>query len=196
MDPVMADPTDDTAAQKTDLAMRIALIMGLFLVVMGMLNTLPSIPGLQPLVGSLTGFPDITIRRFSYEYLFPFAFVVMMIIVALKHSQYRHYRDIHASGFRRRFGLFMDIALVVMAVVVAVSYVIEIDAICALYPLSDDPGECKAVPLTTTSGCCSTAPTSRLAGRSPGAGSALLCCLALLLLAASRYRSLSNKRVP
>ena len=132
----MADPTDDTAAQKPDLAMRIALIMGLFLVVMGMLNTLPSIPGLQPLVGSLTGFPDITIRRFSYEYLFPFAFVVMMVIVALKHSQYRHYRDIHASGFRRRFGLFMDIALVVMAVVVAVSYVIEIDAICALDQIS------------------------------------------------------------
>jgi len=132
----MADPTEETIESKPDVAIKIALAMGLFLVVMGMLNTLPSIPGLQPMIGSLTGYPDIIIRRFSYEYLFPFAFVVMMTIVALKHSQYRHFRDIKASRLRRNFGLFMDIALVVMAVVVAVSYVIEIDSICALDQIS------------------------------------------------------------
>ncbi|MCC0077456.1 MAG: TRAP transporter fused permease subunit [Rhodobacter sp.] len=91
---------------------------------------MPSIPGLQPLIGSITGIPDIPIRRFSYEYLFPFAFVVMMVIVALRHSQYRHYRD--QGAWKRRFGLFMDISLVVMAFAVAAAYLIEIDSICLI----------------------------------------------------------------
>jgi len=72
----------------------------------------------------------------------------------------------------------------------------DLDAICALYPTDQDPGQCKPVALTTSGGCCSTAAGSRSLGPRFGAGSALLALLALLLLAASRYRSVANKRVP
>ncbi len=76
----------------------------------------------------------------------------------------------------------------------------DLDAICALYPLGEDPGHCRPVALTTSGGCCSTALGARLIGPRPGAGSALLCALAFLLLAVSRrrriYRSVSNNRVP
>ncbi|MCB1389975.1 MAG: TRAP transporter fused permease subunit [Rhodobacteraceae bacterium] len=91
---------------------------------------MPAIPGLQPLVAGVTGFDGIVIRRFTYEYLFPLAFVLMMVIVVLRHSQWRHYR--HQGPGKRRFGLFMDIALTVMAMTVAVSYLIEIDSVCLI----------------------------------------------------------------
>ena len=130
----MAESTEVDAVSKRDLGMSSALVLGLFLVCMGMLNSLPSIPGLHELVVAVTGLENITIRRFSYEYLFPFAFMIMMVIVALRHSQWRHYRD---RGARLRyFGLFMDIMLVVMAVVVAFAYWIEIDSICMLDQIS------------------------------------------------------------
>ncbi|GAB4262536.1 MAG: TRAP transporter permease [Pararhodobacter sp.] len=126
----MADPTDENAQPARDPAIRIALVMGFFLVCMGMLNSMPAIPGLQDLVVGLTGIEGIVIRRFSYEYLFPLAFVIMMIIVALRHSQFRHYRE--RGRKLRAFGLFMDIALVTMAIIVAVSYLIEIDSVCLI----------------------------------------------------------------
>lgn len=130
----MADPTDETPDVKLDRAMKLSLVIGFILVCMGMVNSLPAIPGLQPLIGSITGNETIVIRRFSYEYFFPLMFVLMMIIVALKNSQYRQFKD--RGPLKRNFGLFMDIMLVVMAVVVSVSYVIEIDSICALDQIS------------------------------------------------------------
>lgn len=131
----MADPSDEpTAVFEKDFAIRISLVLGFILVVMGMTNSMPSIPGLQELMVSITGNESIKIRRFSYEYFFPLAFVVMMIIVALKHSQYRHFKS--KGTAKKYFGLAMDIALVVMAITVSISYVIEIDSICMLDQIS------------------------------------------------------------
>ena len=64
----------------------------------------------------------------------------------------------------------------------------DIDAICALYALSEDPDQCKAVALTTDGGCCLASVGSRGLGPRPGAGSGILAMLALLLLALSRRR--------
>lgn len=74
----MADPTDETAAPPRDLGMRLALILGFLLVCLGMLNSMPAIPGLQQLVNAVTGVEGLPIRRFSYEYLFPLAFIIMI----------------------------------------------------------------------------------------------------------------------
>ncbi|WP_370208378.1 TRAP transporter permease [Pararhodobacter marinus] len=129
----MAESTTDTAAEpeaSRDWAMSLSLVLGFVLVCLGMVNAMPVIPGLQDLVGSLTGWETIPVRRFSYEYLFPMTFVLMMVIVALRHSQYRHYRD--RSRNWAAFGLFMDIALVTMAVIISVSYLIEIDSVCLI----------------------------------------------------------------
>ncbi|MEZ5753065.1 MAG: TRAP transporter fused permease subunit [Paracoccaceae bacterium] len=126
----MADPLDEAAPPRKDLATRVALVLGFLLVIMGMVNSMPAIPGLQGLMDSITGVRNFPIRRFSYEYLFPLAFLWMMIIVALRHSQFRHYRD---SGSRmRRFGLFMDVMLVTMALAVTMAYWIEIDSVCLI----------------------------------------------------------------
>ena len=108
----------------------IARILGLVLVAAGLLNTIPSIPGLDELVAGITGDPGFVYRKFPYEWLYPLAFVLMMVIVALTHSFRAAWAD--AGPGKRGFGLFMDLALVTMAVVVALSYMIEIDSICLI----------------------------------------------------------------
>lgn len=105
-------------------------MLALVLVVIGMLNTLPSIPGLDALIWKITGNNSIVIRKFSYEYLFPLAFVLMMTIVALKHSFRRAFAD--KGPLIRGASLFMDLALVVMAVAISLSYLVEIDSICLI----------------------------------------------------------------
>ncbi|TDK41129.1 TRAP transporter fused permease subunit [Antarcticimicrobium luteum] len=112
-------------------ARRLAPMLGLALVIIGLLNTLPSIPGLDALAASVLG-EGVVIRRFSYEYLFPLVFVIMMCAVALEHSMARDFRQRGRGGALRAFGLAMDVALVVMAVTVALGYLIEIDSVCLI----------------------------------------------------------------
>ncbi|TYP84066.1 TRAP transporter 4TM/12TM fusion protein [Maritimibacter alkaliphilus HTCC2654] len=104
--------------------------LGLVLVFIGLMNTIPSIPGLDQLVANITGDPDIVIRKYPYEYLYPIAFVLMMLIVVAKHSFYMKDRD--KAPMRRAFAIVMDVALVTMAIMVSLTYVIEIDSICLI----------------------------------------------------------------
>ncbi|GAA6202816.1 TRAP transporter fused permease subunit [Aquicoccus sp. SU-CL01552] len=122
--------TSETLA-KPGPARRLSLVLGLVLVVIGLLNTLPSIPGLDALAASVLG-EGVVIRRFSYEYLFPLVFVVMMSAVALDNSMARDFRRSGRGPALRGFGLAMDVGLVVMAVAVAVGYLIEIDSVCLI----------------------------------------------------------------
>lgn len=108
---------------------RLSMLLGMILVVIGMANTMPSIPGLDDWVTRAFG-GGVSIRRFPYEYLFPLVFVIMMIAVALEHSFARDFRD--RGTVLRGFGLMMDAALVVMAVAIAVGYLIEIDSVCLI----------------------------------------------------------------
>ena len=75
-----------TETPREDNGHRFALILGTVLVVVGLANSLPAIPGLEQGLRDLTGIPNLAIRKFPYEYLFPLCFVLMMSIVALKHS--------------------------------------------------------------------------------------------------------------
>lgn len=126
--------TDETAVMPDRLS-RLARILGLILVTIGLLNTMPAIPGLDAAVESMLG-EGVKIRRFSSEYMFPLVFVIMMTIVALEHS---FARDFHAAGpAKRGFGLFMDIALVVMAAAIAAGYLVEIDAVCLFDQISGE----------------------------------------------------------
>lgn len=108
---------------------RLSLVLGFVLVVIGLLNTMPSIPGLDAGVEALFG-EGVKIRRFSFEYLAPLCFVLMMTIVALDQSIARLYRD-RGRGWWL-FGLAMDFALVSMAYLMAAAYLIEIDSICII----------------------------------------------------------------
>ncbi len=117
---------------------RFSLVLGFVLVVIGLLNTMPSIPGLDDWVTATFG-SGVVIRRFSFEYLAPLCFVLMMTTVALDQSMARLYRD-RGRGWRL-FGLAMDVALVVMAFAMAAAYLIEIDSVCLIDQITGERAE-------------------------------------------------------
>ena len=118
-----------TDTVERDTAHRLARVLGMILVIIGLLNTMPAIPGLDAAFEQAFG-KGAVIRRFPYEYLFPLVFVLMMTIVALEHSFARGFSG--QAPAKRGFGLFMDVALVTMATLIALGYLIEIDAVCLI----------------------------------------------------------------
>ncbi len=111
-----------------DLGEKLVFWLALALVIVGMLNAMPGIPGIDNAFEGFLGFKNFTIRKYPYEYFYPIAFAVMMIIVALKYSLWREHAD--SSVVRRRLGLMLDIALVVSAVAISMTYMVEIEAVC------------------------------------------------------------------
>lgn len=109
---------------------RLLYVLAFAFVVIGLLNAMPAVPELEPIVRKLTGLPWLEIRRFSPEYFYPLVFVVMMVIVTLKHSIWHSWAD--KGTLRKRLGLFLDIALVVSAVAIAITYTVELQAICLI----------------------------------------------------------------
>jgi len=110
--------------------------LGLLLVVLGLLNVTPSIPGWDDMWRSITGIENLKIRRFPTEWLYPIMFFWMMLIVALKHSMWRSWTD-KAINIRR-FGLFLDIALVLAAAIISLSYLTELEAVCLIDVIKGD----------------------------------------------------------
>jgi len=110
--------------------------LGLLLVVIGLLNVTPSIPGWDDMWRSITGVDNFKIRRFPTEWLYPIMFFWMMLIVALKHSMWRSWTD--KSNLKRRFGLFMDFALVFAAAIISLSYLTELEAVCLIDVIKGD----------------------------------------------------------
>ena len=69
-------------------------------------------------------------RRFPTEWFYPIVFLWMMVIVALKHSMWRGW--FNTTPLKRNFGLVMDIALVVSAIIISLTYLIEIESVCLI----------------------------------------------------------------
>lgn len=116
------------AEQVTSSVDRLVYWLGLLLVLVGLLNVTPAIPGWDALWRSMTGVEFFKIRRFPTEWLYPIIFLWMMLIVAIKHSMWRSWAD--KSPLRRRFGLFLDVALVLAAAAISLSYLVELEAVC------------------------------------------------------------------
>ncbi|MCJ8308994.1 MAG: TRAP transporter large permease subunit [Rhizobiaceae bacterium] len=131
----MAD-TADTATEQKSLASKLVFIMSIALVVIGLINAMPGIPGLDQWAQDLTGNDKFIIRKFPFEYYYPFAFAVMMLIVALHHSMWRGWKD--QSPTKRGFGLAMDVALVVMALTISLTYLAEIESVCIIDQFTGD----------------------------------------------------------
>ncbi len=110
--------------------------LAIALVLIGMVNAMPGIPGLDQAVQDLTGNPNAIIRKFPFEYYYPFAFALMMLIVALRHSVWRSWRSKNAAW--RGFGLAMDVALVVMAFTISLTYLAELEAVCIIDQITGD----------------------------------------------------------
>jgi len=132
----MSNQNNPSDAAKTDWGLKALYVLTVVMVIVGLINSTPGIPGYDDLASSLIGIEGATFRKFPFEYFYPGFFLLMMVIVALKHSMWRDWAD--KSKLRRRFGLFMDIALVVMAAVISLTYIIEIEAICLIDQINGD----------------------------------------------------------
>ena len=119
---------------------KFAFLLGFLLVLTGLLNTMPAFPGLDGWITASFG-DGVAIRRFPYEYLFPIVFVVMMTIVAIENSFARDFRENGKSDVQVVYGLCMDAALVVTAILVALAYLIEIDSVCLIDQFTGERAE-------------------------------------------------------
>ena len=115
---------------------RLIYSLALLLVLVGLINVTPSIPGWDELWKNITGSDFFRVRRFPTEWLYPIVFFWMMLIVVLKHSIWRSWAD-KKPGFRG-FGLFLDIALVISAAAISLSYLIELEAVCLIDVFTGD----------------------------------------------------------
>lgn len=119
---------NDTTLVHRDTGEKLVYWLALILVIVGLLNAMPGIPGIDDAFEGFLGFKNFVIRKYPYEYFYPIAFALMMIIVALKHSLWRSFVD--RSALLRRMGLGLDVALVVAAIAISLTYMVEIEAVC------------------------------------------------------------------
>jgi TRAP transporter 4TM/12TM fusion protein len=127
---------ETTQKPTKNMVSKLVFSLSIFFVIFGMINAMPGIPGLDQLAITITGNEDFIIRKFPFEYYYPFAFSLMMLIVALHHSMWRSWRD--KSNLRRGFGLAMDVALVVTALTISITYLAEIESVCIIDQFTGD----------------------------------------------------------
>lgn len=137
----------DQGVDKVTIGAKLLYVLTVAMVIIGLINSTPGIPGYDNWAASVTGMSDFTFRKFPFEWFYPFFFALMMLIVALKHSMWKSWVD--KSKPRRYFGLFMDVALVVMAATISLTYLIEIEAICLIDTLNGDRARLIAESLAT-----------------------------------------------
>ncbi len=116
--------------QNSDLGQRISVVLAFILVVVGLVNTMPEIPGLQDLARDLTGRPFFRVSGFPPEYFYPPIFLLMMVIVALDASVYRAWKN-DRPGLAW-LGLMLDAGLILAAFLAAFGFLVEIDSICLI----------------------------------------------------------------
>ena len=123
----MSEPSDPQTAERL-FPSKTLYVLALLFVAIGLINSMPSIPGWEDMWRSFTGIEKLKVRAFPTEWFYPFAFFLMMAIVALKHSMWRAW----AGTSRAWLGRFMDVALVVAAATISLTYLIEIDSVCLI----------------------------------------------------------------
>ena len=116
---------------------RLALALAFVLVVMGMANNLPNIPGLLETVRSIPGLEGLPrLSKYSSEFFFPLMFSLMLVIALLVSSFGRSWRD----GPKPRFGLGVLLDVLMLAAILGTSlvYLIEHDQVCLIDTISGE----------------------------------------------------------
>ena len=124
---------------KPAVAEKIATVLAFLLVVVGMVHTLPTLPGLDQWAREFVDYPALAIRRFPFEYLNPFVFALMMTVVVFKHSFYRAFKD--KGSLTAGFSLAADVIFIVMVYAVAWTYLMEIEAVCIIDRITGERAE-------------------------------------------------------
>jgi TRAP transporter 4TM/12TM fusion protein len=120
--------------QETLFPNRWVYILSLIFLAMGVVNSMPVIPGFPELIQGITGVENLKTRSFPTEWFYPLVFFIMMMIVALKNSMWRAWRGTARAGF----GAFMDGALIVAAAAISITYLVEIDSVCLIDALNGE----------------------------------------------------------
>ena len=122
--------------RKPGMAPRALYALSLGMVLVGLLNAPPGIPGYDDLAATRWGQDGVRFRKFASEWFYPLFFALMMIVVVLRHSMWHDWAD-RGPG-RRRFGLILDIAMVAMALTIALTYLVEIESVCLIDRINGD----------------------------------------------------------
>ena len=123
--------TDSPNTNHSDWAQRLAFFFAIVLVAMGLANNLPNIPGLLALVNSVPGLENLPrLSKYSSEFFFPLVFTIIMIVVVLKSSFARKWRDQSPGKFAA--GLALDIFMMVTTITMATVYLIEHEQVCLI----------------------------------------------------------------
>ena len=110
---------------------RLSLGLAFVLVVLGMANNLPSIPGLLELVQAIPGLEEIPrLSKYSSEYFFPLMFVLMMATALLLASFGRGWAG--RSPLRQACGVAVDLVMLAAILGMAVVYLIEHEQVCLI----------------------------------------------------------------
>ncbi len=110
--------------------------LSLLLVIIGLVNSTPGIPGYDDLVAAMWGENGARFRKFPTEWFYPLFFSLMMAVVVLKHSMWRAWKE--RSRMRRGLGLALDLALITMAGTISITYLVEIESVCLIDQLNGD----------------------------------------------------------
>ena len=117
--------------ESDDWMRRAALVLAFILVLMGMQNNLPNIPGLLELVQSVPGLSGLPrISKFNSEFFFPLVFLVMMLIVLLTSSFARQWRN--ASRGKFYLGVAVDLVMLLTTITLVFVYLIEHEQVCLI----------------------------------------------------------------
>ena len=110
---------------------QLSLGLAFVLVVLGMANNLPSIPGLLELIQAIPGLEGIPrLSKYSSEYFFPLMFVLMMATALLLTSFGRDWTG--RSPLRQVCGIAVDLLMLAAILGMAVVYLIEHEQVCLI----------------------------------------------------------------
>lgn len=121
---------------KRPLGQRLAIVLALILVIVGLVNTMPEIAGLQDWAREVTGQKFFRVSNFPVQYFYPPFFVMMMVIVALDASVYRDWKK--TRPHLAWLGLLLDAGLILAAFLGALGYLTEIDSVCLFDQISGE----------------------------------------------------------
>ena len=122
---------------QTDWMRRLAMVLAFLLVVMGMVNNLPNIPGLLDAIRSIPGLGGLPrISKFSSEFFFPLIFAFMMVIALLTTSFAREWRQ--QSRAKHALGITLDVLMLLTTISLVLAYLVEHDQVCLIDTLSGE----------------------------------------------------------
>ena len=122
---------DDSSTESLNPMRRLALFLGFILVVMGMANNLPNIPGLVEAVRLIPGLSDLPrLSKYNPEYFFPLTFTFMVVISLLGASLAQSWwsEPVH----KKSLGIVLDILMIIITIVLVFGYLIEHDQVCLI----------------------------------------------------------------